>query len=624
MLTPSMTSETRGPEPILGHLLASLNIASEGHRQRHVLRLVAGRKHLTDSIQDFGEYDYVVIGAGSAGCVVAHRLGEDSKTRILVLEAGGSDSSWSVKMPSALSIPMNSRRFNWGMRTEPEPHLGNRVMNLPRGKGIGGSSTINGMCYVRGNPLDYERWASLGAEGWNWPNVLAYFIRAESARQEGALRGTHGPLHVGQGSLTNPLYAAFIAAGQQAGYPVSRNMNDLQHEGFGPMEMTVRDGLRCSTAEAYLRPALRRGNVQLKMHAHVDRITFSGKLAKGVVFHCGGKLFRVRAKREVILCAGSIMSPTILLRSGIGPVEQLKEHGIDPVADLKGVGTNLMDHLELYVQQACTKPVTLYKWLSWSGKVRIALTWLATRRGLGATNHFEAGANVRSRAGLSYPDIQFHFLPVAISYDGQTLAQSHGFQVHVGTKRSKSRGWVRLRDKSPHSLPRVRFNYMSHADDWHVMRQCIRFTREIFGQEALDAYRGQELAPGNGAQSDEALDAFIAPKVESAYHPCGTCRMGNDPEAVVDSQCRVRGIGQLRVVDASIMPQATAGDLNAPTIMLAERASDLIRTSAALPPHEEAPILVDARWRELQRSPAIAHDISGNAEEIAAAVDAAV
>jgi len=577
-----------------------------------------------DDIHDAGVFDYIVIGAGSAGCVIANRLGEDPNTKILILEAGGNDHSWCVKMPSALSIPMNTQRFNWGMFTEPEPHLGNRIMNLPRGKGIGGSSSINGMCYVRGNPLDYERWSALGARGWTWANVLPYFIRAESAQQDGPLRGKDGPLHVRQGAMTNPLYSAFVLAGQQAGYPISRNMNDLQHEGFGPMEMTVHDGMRWSAADAYLKPALRRGNVHLKMHANVDRIRFSGKRAEGVLFRQHTGLYRATAKREVILSAGSIMSPAILLRSGIGPVEHLKEYGIPALVDRKGVGANLMDHLELYVQQACIQMVSLYRWLSWHGKARIALSWMVTKDGLGATNHFEAGANIRSCAGISYPDVQFHFLPVAISYDGQKLVKRHGFQVHVGTKRSKSRGWVRLRSKDPLDPPRVRFNYMSHPEDWHAMRRCIQLTREVFRQPALDEYRGEELAPGGTAQSNGELDEFIATRVESAYHPCGTCRMGDDGDAVVDSECRVQGVDRLRVVDASIIPQATAGDLNAPTIMLAERASDLIRKGATLPALEQAPIMVERKWRDVQRSSLIDYNIAGDATEIAAAVEAAV
>jgi len=565
--------------------------------------------------RDEGSYDFIVIGAGSAGCVLANRLSEDPKVRILVLEAGGSDKSLLVSMPAALSIPMNTERFNWGMKTEPEPGLGGRSVNLPRGKGLGGSSSVNGMCYVRGNPMDYELWSALGARGWHWANVLPYFQRAECVNGAGPLRGTAGPLRVTRGGETNPLYHAFVEAAGQAGYALSANMNERQHEGFGPMEMTVADGRRCSAADAYLRPAQKRGNVRVVCHAMVDRILFDGIRASGVQFERNGTSFLARASREVILSAGSIMSPTILKRSGVGPTEELKSHGIAIVCDKPSVGENLMDHLELYMQQECRKPVTLYSSMNLPAKAMIGLRWLLTKGGLGATNHFESGGHIRSSAGIIYPDIQFHFLPLAISYDGKTLVKGHGFQVHVGTKRSKSRGWVRLRDNGVRSLPRVRFNYMSHEDDWREFRACIRFTREIFRQEALSLYSGRELAPGVDCTSDEDLDQFTKDKAESACHPCGTCRMGEDETSVVDPSCQVRGVRNLRVVDSSIMPQATAGDLNAPTIMLAERASDLIR-GQGLPPAEDAPLLAASDWRTNQRSKSIDKDYAADREAL--------
>ena len=438
-------------------------------------------------------YDYIVIGAGSAGCVVANRLGEDRAVRVLVLEAGGSDRAITVSMPAALSIPMNTRRFNWGMVTEPEPGLGGRAMNLPRGKCLGGSSSINGMCYVRGNPMDYELWSVKGAKGWDWAGVLPYFQRMERVREGGLLRGTDGPLKVRRGPETNPLYRAFIEAGRQAGYALSPNMNQRQHEGFGPMEMSVGGGRRCSAAVAYLRPARERGNVRVLDHAMVDRILFDGARAHGVVFNRHGSVRIAHASAGIVLSAGSIMSPAILKRSGVGQGEELSRHGIATVADRPEVGENLMDHLELYLQQECTQPVSLYGSMNPVGKAMIGVRWLLTKGGLGATNHFESGAHVRSRAGIVFPDIQFHFLPLAISYDGSTMAEGHGFQVHVGTKRSKSRGWVRLRDRAPESLPRVRFNYMSRDDDWLEMRACIRLAREIFAQEA----RWRPIAEGS-------------------------------------------------------------------------------------------------------------------------------
>ncbi len=558
---------------------------------------------------DKGTYDYIIIGAGSAGCVLARRLGENPRTRILVLEAGGDDNATIVRMPAALSLPMNTRRFNWGFKTEPEPCLDGRIMNLPRGKGLGGSSSINGMCYVRGNPMDYERWETLGATDWGWKNVLPYFNRMECVKNGGARRGADGPLSVTRGPEKNPLYRAFIEAGGQAGYAISDNMNNVQHEGFGPMEMTVRDGQRCSAAVAYLRPAIARGNIRVVKHANVQRVILDQRKATGVEFLHNGSHRIARASNEVIVSAGSIMSPVILKRSGIGPAAELKTCGIDPVHDLPGVGENLMDHLELYVQQECTRPVSLYSSMGLIGKGLIGARWLLRHDGLGASNHFEAGAHIRSRAGIAYPDIQLHFLPLAMSYDGQTLAQGHGYQVHVGTKRSKSRGWVRLTPDNPMAPPRVCFNYMSHEDDWLEMRTCVRLTREIFAQPAFDPYRGRELAPGADCVADEAIDSFIRQKVESAYHPCGTCRMGSDAHAVVSPDCRVNGIESLRVVDSSIMPQATAGDLNAPTIMLAERAADLI-TEKSMLVAENAALPIDPDWETCQRSARISLDMS--------------
>jgi choline dehydrogenase len=569
----------------------------------------------TSLLNSKGIYDYIIVGAGSAGCVLANRLGENPKLKILVLEAGGSDRSIFVSMPSALSIPMNSKRFNWGMQTEAEPGLGGRVMNLPRGKGLGGSSSINGMCYVRGNPMDYELWEALGAKGWNWANVLPYFQKAENVQSPGPIRGQSGPLGVTRGPEKNPLYHAFVEAGRQAGYSVSSNMNEYQHEGMGPMEMSVKDGKRSSTAAAYLRPALKRGNVRVITNAKVDKILFEGKKAVGVEFLVEGEACAAFAQKETILSAGSIMSPTILKRSGIGDSGELASHDIPLIHHNPNVGENLKDHLEVYLQQECIKPVSLYKSMNLFGKGLIGAQWLLTKSGLGATNHFETGGHIRSRAGIIYPDIQYHFLPLAISYDGKSLAKGHGFQVHVGTKRSKSRGWVKLRSKSLHDLPKVRFNYMTHEDDWLDFRACIHLTREIFTQDAFAQYCGVELAPGDSCTSDEAIDQFIKEKVESAYHPCGTCKMGEAADAVVDSECRVLGVEGLRVIDASIMPQATAGDLNAPTIMLAEKAADLIK-GVSLPTSTDAPILAAKDWKTKQRNSSIEKDYQEEREAL--------
>src|SRR6266436_5497671 len=506
-------------------------------------------------------------------------------------------------MPSALSIPMNMEKYNWFYHTEPEPHLDGRRMHTPRGKVLGGSSSINGLVYIRGNAQDFEGWSAQGAKGWAYRDVLPYFRRAET-RQEGGdeYRGSSGKLHTTNGSLENPLNPVWIEAGRQAGYPLTADMNGFQQEGFGRMDMTVGDGRRCSAANAYLRPAMRRSNLAVRMHALVTRVLFEGRRAVGVRYERGGREVVVRARREVIISAGPINSPQLLKLSGVGPQAELAALGIPVVHDLPGVGENLQDHLEFYFQVASLEPVTLYKHMNPLRKALIGARWLLTRDGLGATNHFEAGGFIRSRAGVRYPDIQYHFLPMAVSYDGSSLAQEHGFQAHVGPMRSKSRGWVRLASPSPLDKPRILFNYLSHPDDWTEMRACVRLTREIFAQPAFDRYRGREIQPGAGVQSDEEIDAFIRAKVESAYHPSCSCRMGSpqDPLAVVDPDTRVHGLEGLRVVDSSIMPSVTTGNLNAPTIMLAEKAADHILGRGMAPP-EDAPFYVTPNWRSAQR-----------------------
>ncbi len=548
-------------------------------------------------------YDYVIVGAGSAGCVLADRLTEDGRSTVLALEYGGSDRALIIQMPAALSLPMNSRTYNWGYRTEPEPHLGGRQVNCPRGKVLGGSSSINGLVYVRGHPLDFERWEEEGAKGWSYANVLPYFRRAESFRGGGdAWRGRDGPLATSRGLKASPLYEAFIEAGRQAGYAVSPDLNGERQEGFGWFDMTVKDGVRWSTANAYLRPAMKRPNLTVLTHALAKRVAFDGRRASGVYYRRGGRDFLARAKREVILSGGPINTPQLLMLSGIGPAAELKGLGIDVVADRPGVGQNLQDHLEFYFQVASKQPITLYAHTGLFARGLVGLHWLARGRGLGASNHFEAGGFIRSRAGVRYPDIQFHFLPMAVAYDGSSLAREHGFQAHVGPMRSKSRGSVLLKSPDPAEPPRIRFNYMSHPDDWAEMRACVRLTREIFSQEAFDPYRGREILPGADCVSDEAIDAFVSHHVESAYHPCGTSRMGapDDPLAVVDPETRVIGVEALRVIDSSIMPSITNGNLNAPTIMIAEKAADLIRGREPLPA-SNAPYYLAKDWETRQR-----------------------
>ena len=549
------------------------------------------------------EFDYVIVGAGSAGCVLAHRLTEDARCTVLVLEYGGSDRSILIQMPSALSIPMNMAKYNWFYETEPEPHLGGRRLHTPRGKVLGGSSSINGLVYVRGNAMDFETWESLGAAGWGYRHVLPYFRRAETRAEGGdAYRGADGPLHTSYGTLRNPLYRAWIEAGRQAGYPETADINGYEQEGFGRMDMTVHRGRRWSAANAYLRPAMRRPNLAVRTRALATAVTLDGRRATGVRYRQEGAERTVRARREVILAGGPINSPQLLMLSGIGPGEHLAAHGIPVRHELPGVGGNLQDHLEFYFQVASTKPVTLYSAMNPAAKALIGLRWLLFHDGLGATNHFESCGFIRSRPGVPWPDIQYHFLPLAVTYDGKSLATGHGFQAHVGPMRSKSRGHVRLASPDPAAKPRVFFNYMSHPDDWTEMRACVRLTREIFAQAAFDPYRGDEIQPGEAVQTDAQIDDFIRDKVESAYHPSGTCRMGraDHPAAVVDPQTRVIGIDALRVVDSSIMPQITTGNLNAPTIMLAEKAADHVRGRPMLAP-SNAPFYRAADWETAQR-----------------------
>jgi choline dehydrogenase len=547
--------------------------------------------------------DYIIVGSGSAGSVMASRLSENGKHQVLVLEYGGTDMGPLIQMPSALSYPMNMPQYDWGFQAEPEPALGGRRLVTPRGKVIGGSSSINGMVYVRGHAKDFDTWEEMGAKGWGYRHVLPYFKRMESSHGgEEGWRGTDGPMHVTRGRGKNPLYDAFVQAGHEAGYPVTEDYNGRQQEGFGQMEMTVWKGRRWSAANAYLRPAQKRKNLKLESRCFARRILVEGKRAVGVEYEQGGTIKIARANREVIIAASTINSPKLLQLSGIGAPEHLKAAGITPIHQLPGVGENLQDHLEVYFQVECLKPVSLYPKLNLFSKGLIGLEWLLFKRGLGATNHFESCGFIRSKAGVEYPDIQYHFLPIAIRYDGKAVAGTHSFQVHVGPMRSKSRGHVRARSADPREAPAIRFNYMSHEDDWTEFRNAMRLTREIFEQKALEPYKGRELQPGEHLQTDEELDSFIRDHAESAYHPCGTCRMGStaDPMAVVDPHCRVIGMEGLRVADSSIMPRVTNGNLNGPTLMIGEKASDHILGVDPLPPsNQEA--WVNPKWQTSQR-----------------------
>ncbi|MEM1004211.1 MAG: choline dehydrogenase [Pseudomonadota bacterium] len=551
------------------------------------------------------EADFVIVGAGSAGCAMAYRLSEAGAS-VVVIEHGGSDAGPFIQMPAALSYPMNMSIYDWGYQSEPEPHLNNRRLACPRGKVIGGSSSINGMVYVRGHARDFDAWADMGADGWSYADVLPYYKRMETWHDGGhggdpTWRGSDGPLHVSRGPRANPLFQAFVDAGRQAGYEITGDYNGQKQEGFGPMEQTVWKGRRWSAANAYLRPALRRDTCTI-VRGLASRVVVDNGRARGVELVKGGKTQIIRARREVVLAASSINSPKLLMLSGIGPAAHLAEHGIQLVADRPGVGANLQDHLELYIQQASLQPITLYKHWNLVSKGLIGAQWLFTKTGLGASNQFESAAFIRSNPGVEYPDIQYHFLPMAVRYDGQAAAEGHGFQAHVGPMRSPSRGSVALRSANSNDAPLIRFNYMSQEKDWQDFRKCIRLTREIFAQDAFKPFAGKEIQPGPDVQSDEELNAFIAEHAESAYHPCGTCRMGraDDITAVVDPQARVIGVDGLRVADSSIFPQITNGNLNAPSIMVGEKISDSLLGKDPLPKANDRP-WIHPHWATAQR-----------------------
>jgi choline dehydrogenase len=561
-------------------------------------------------------YDYIIVGAGSAGCVLANRLSEDAHVSVLLVETGGSDRSIFIQMPTALSIPMNTKKYAWQFETEAEPHLNNRKMHCPRGKVLGGSSSINGMVYVRGHAKDFDQWAEEGAIDWDYAHCLPYFKKSEEWALAGQnpetaeYRGTEGPLGVNNGNeMQNPLYQAFVDAGVQAGYMATPDYNAQQQEGFGPMHMTVKNGVRWSTANAYLKPALSRSNLTVVTHALVHKVLLSsntdnknlGPKATGIRYERKGKIIDVSANKEVILSAGSIGSPHLLQLSGIGAKDTLEKAGIECQHDLPGVGENLQDHLEFYFQFKCKQPITLNGKIDLWSKFLIGSRWFFTKKGLGATNHFESCGFIRSKPGVEWPDLQYHFLPAAMRYDGQAAFDGHGFQVHIGHNKPLSRGAVKITSADPKVHPSIRFNYLEQEADKEGFRDCVKLTREIINQPAFDEYREGEIQPGEQVQTDEEIDAFVRANVESAYHPSCSCKMGTDEMAVVDPQTRVHGIKNLRVVDSSIFPTITNGNLNAPTIMVAERAADLIKSNSTLPA-SNAEVVMATDWKTEQRS----------------------
>ena len=544
-------------------------------------------------------FDYVIVGAGSAGCVLANRLSEDPDVTVALLEAGGKNESLLVKMPAGVGNLIAAKGVsNWGFETVPQEFLDGRRLYQPRGRGWGGSSSINGMIYIRGHARDYDQWRQMGLTGWGYADVLPYFKRAQH-HEDGAdaWNAEGGPLWVSRGPPGDPIYKAFIQGGKQAGFPVTRDFNGYQQEGVGPYHLTIRDGERWSAAAAYLKPIVaNRTNLKVISNAHAGRIIIEKKTAVGVEFSAGpGKPTQsIYAKREVLVCGGAFQSPHLLLLSGIGPADDLQKMGVAVQADLPEVGKNLQDHLDVCVIYEMTKPLSMYSKTKGLKQPMIGLQYLLTKQGHGRTNHLHAGAFLKTRGELDRPDIQLHLVNAQMRDHARIQADRDGFTIHACQLRPESRGTVTLASTNPFDAPAIDPRYLAEENDRRTMRDSVRIVRDIVRQPALDTYRGPEFAPGEHVRTDAEIDAWIRRNAETIYHPVGTVRMGTDDRAPVDEQLRVRGIESLRVIDASVMPTLVGGNTNAPTIMIAEKLSDMIRGKPALPPID-APIAEDAR-----------------------------